>query len=259
MNCVDGGIRSVYAGNFEKDEWYAFFANFGAHNMFSKVPHGPHSVRKRMLSHVYSKSYIQASPSMAAIATVLIYERLLPLIRRKVGSRTPVNVYSLFNAYTLDSITAYVFGIRSSTNHLQEPDLHDSWLDTYWSRFPYRYWEQEVPNFTRWMSKVGIKMVPRDVNEANGNIEGWISKMCDKSLDVVKQLDRNEEVKAEDVPTVYRKLRSELEKGRQGSYSSEEKLIQEPTSVEPLSLEIASEVWDHVGKLLVRCPQCKHG
>lgn len=30
VNCVEGGIRSVYGGNWEKDEWYAFFANYGS-------------------------------------------------------------------------------------------------------------------------------------------------------------------------------------------------------------------------------------
>ena len=29
VNCVKGGIREVYAGGMEKDEWYVFFGNFG--------------------------------------------------------------------------------------------------------------------------------------------------------------------------------------------------------------------------------------
>ena len=29
INCVDGGIRTVYGGGFEKGEWYSFFRNYG--------------------------------------------------------------------------------------------------------------------------------------------------------------------------------------------------------------------------------------
>lgn len=28
VNCVDGGLRTVYAGNFEKPVWYNAFANY---------------------------------------------------------------------------------------------------------------------------------------------------------------------------------------------------------------------------------------
>jgi unspecific monooxygenase len=29
VNCIDGGLRSVYAGNFEKAPWYQIFMNYG--------------------------------------------------------------------------------------------------------------------------------------------------------------------------------------------------------------------------------------
>lgn len=29
INCVEGGIRTVYAGGFEKDVWYHLFENYG--------------------------------------------------------------------------------------------------------------------------------------------------------------------------------------------------------------------------------------
>lgn len=30
VNCVDGGLRTVYAGNFEKPVWYKAFSNYGS-------------------------------------------------------------------------------------------------------------------------------------------------------------------------------------------------------------------------------------
>jgi hypothetical protein len=29
VNCVDGGIRTVYGGGFEKGDWYSIFDNYG--------------------------------------------------------------------------------------------------------------------------------------------------------------------------------------------------------------------------------------
>jgi hypothetical protein len=29
VNCVDGGLRTIYAGNFEKPGWYNMFINYG--------------------------------------------------------------------------------------------------------------------------------------------------------------------------------------------------------------------------------------
>lgn len=29
INCVEGGIRTVYSGGFEKPEWYQMFQNYG--------------------------------------------------------------------------------------------------------------------------------------------------------------------------------------------------------------------------------------
>ena len=61
VNCVDGGIRTIYGGGYEKGDWYAVFNNYGVNNIFSSLQHGPHSARKRMLSNVYAKSTIQSS------------------------------------------------------------------------------------------------------------------------------------------------------------------------------------------------------
>jgi hypothetical protein len=60
VNCVDGGIRSIYGSGYEKGDWYSnVFSNYGVQPMFAMPEHGPHSKRKRMLSNVYAKSTLQ--------------------------------------------------------------------------------------------------------------------------------------------------------------------------------------------------------
>ena len=256
VNCVDGGIRNVYAGNFEKDSYYEFFSNFGALNMFSMVAHGPHSVRKRILSHVYSKSFIQASPTMAAIERILMYERLLPLLRARAGKA--LDVYLLFNTAALDAITGYVFGVRSATARLSNPEAHQEWMDKYFMRMPYRYYDQDIPHFTSPLKKVGLNFVPKSVYEANDAIEKWCYGLCESASEVIEEIRSGKDVKVEDVPVVYDKLRGALDKEREAKDQNEELSLSNDRSSEasiPLQLEVASEVWDHIGKPDEAIPQ----
>ena len=255
VNCVDGGLRSVYAGNFEKDPYYSFFANFGAKNMFSSIYHGEHSVRKRMVSHVYSKSFIQGSEAMRGISRVILYERLLPLLGSRAEEGKGTDVYTMFNAVTMDSITAWIFGMKCSTRWLIDLDPEQGawkrWLDMYWLRVSYRYWEQDVPNFTEWVRRFGVKLVPDGVKKGDEEIEEWILGACEKALGVLRQADSGGEVRPEEVPTVYSKLRAELEKehdGKNGENGYRKDFGNESLSRESsLQLSIASELWDHTG------------
>ena len=99
INCVDNGIRTVYGGGFEKHEWYPrLFPSYGVINMFSMVGHGEHSARKRLMSNVYSKSYLQSSTQVAANSKILLTQRFLPLIQKLAESGESVNVHEMNNA-----------------------------------------------------------------------------------------------------------------------------------------------------------------
>ena len=248
VNCVDGGIRNVYAGNFEKDSYYEFFSNFGAFNMFSMIAHGPHSVRKRIVSHVYSKSFIQTSPTMAAIEKILLYERLLPLLRSRAGNA--LDAYLLFNTAALDAITGYVFGVRSATARLSNPEAHQEWMDKYFMRMPYRYYEQDIPHFTSPLKKIGLNFVPKSVYEANDAIEKWCFGLCESASEVIEEIRGGKDAKVEDVPVVYDKLRGALEKEQEDKDMNERWSSNNGRSSEAsisLQLQVASEVWDHTG------------
>lgn len=97
VNCVDGGIRTVYGGSYEKGDWYAVYKNYGADNIFSSLPHGPHSARKRMLSNVYAKSTIQSSAAFHGVTEVLLCHRMLPRLLRGASSGGAVEAYELFS------------------------------------------------------------------------------------------------------------------------------------------------------------------
>lgn len=70
----------IYTGGFEKTAWHRdTFANYGTENLVCILKYSPHSIKKRMLSNIYSKSYLQKSPDLHKLSSILIVDRFLPL------------------------------------------------------------------------------------------------------------------------------------------------------------------------------------
>ena len=105
-------------------------------NMFSMATTKPHSIRKRMVSNVYSKSYLQSSPELHKISEVILYDRLFPLLEKAAAGNQPVEVLELNSSIAMDFIMAFIFGLQNGTNFLQDVEARKHWLKTYQSRRP---------------------------------------------------------------------------------------------------------------------------
>ncbi|KAH6633339.1 cytochrome P450 monooxygenase-like protein [Boeremia exigua] len=241
VNCVKGGIRDVYAGGFEKRDaksgynWYGFFTNFGTPNMFSTGMNKPHSLRKRMLSNIYSKSVVVASPVLQAQVSTILYQRLLPRLASiySGAGKGVFEVSSLISASTMDIVTSYIFGLKASSNLLDDPDQLTWFLGLYKSRHGWTFWPQEFPWLTGFLRKwLGIRLSPKWVDTANAEIEQWTRNMCDCAALVVQQ----GRAKTEEVPSVYQQLSAAVAKEAKKNDVGEVDL----RSV------IASEVLDHL-------------
>ena len=243
VNCVEGGIRTVYAGGWEKHEWYrAQFENYGAPNMFATLANRPHSQRKRLLSHVYSKSNLHASEDLACIAQTLLYGRLLPLLNA-AALEGPVDIYMLVNAATMDFITAYIFGLKASTNHLQDAEQNRKWLHWYGHREEGRFWQAELPHLTSILERFGVGVATEEPRQMGDLIGAYGSKMCSKAdRTLIEGREKREEGRLEAgmMPVVYARLKDTL--GKDGEVTAGR--LRPDLSVE---LEIASEVMDHLG------------
>ncbi|THX71840.1 cytochrome P450 [Aureobasidium pullulans] len=244
VNCVNGGIRTVYTGGFEKGEWYsnAFSAYGGVHNMFSMEKRDVHSARKRMISNVYAKSSLQASPALREISETVLCRRMLPRIAAVPGGI--LEAYELFSAVTLDIVTAYIFGLEQGSNFTDHAEVGAKWLHDYKSRQPYLFWIQEMPNVFQLFSKLGLGqwLIPEWVGEKSADIEEQCLEWCDAADAAVVSGKAAESARHH--PTVYGQLRSMVKKqeklDKMDTKKQNNRLTQEQR------LDIASEMLDHL-------------
>ncbi|KAI7784343.1 cytochrome p450 [Diaporthe eres] len=235
VNCVDGGIRTIYGGSYEKGDWYAVYKNYGMNNIFSSLPHGPHSARKRMLSNVYAKSTIQSSAAFHEITEVLLCHRMLPRLYESSGKT--VEAYELFSGVAMDAITGYCFGLGQSSNFIEDSEHCKRWVVDYKARQAFIFWPQELPGLTAFAKAWGVRhwLVPKWVDVANDNIASWVLSLCDKAEEV--HADRDS-VGARDRATVFNQLRGMIKKSKEDETDS-------PLTADE-RLEIASELLDEV-------------
>jgi len=203
-------------------------------NMFSTGANKPHAMRKRMLSNVYSKSVVTASPALLAQTANILYNRFLPCLQAAHGKDGGVlNIYALLSATTMDIVNGYIFGLKASSNLIDHPDQLTWFLNLYNSRRSYNFWPQEFPKFTGLVEKwLGYRFAPKWVDEANGEIEQWTQRMCEGAGSVLASGD----MEPADKPVVFQQLSTTLTKEAKNDNL-------EKADIAPV---LASEVLDHL-------------
>ncbi len=205
--------------------------------MFSTVEHGPHSAKKRMMSNIYSKSYLQNSAQIAENSLTLLRDRFLPFIHEAATSQAAVDVHDMNNGFTMDFMSAYQFGLRSSTKFSIDPSTRRHLLQRYHSRKEWEYHSQEIPRLKSLSKRLGWPLVPKYVDEASDELEAWNLDMCDKANAYLEDLPSPG---AE--PVVYKHFKNGMAKQREKVDGRADQ-----AAVEQQRLEVASEMSDHLG------------
>jgi len=129
------GLRQIYTGGFEKAQEYEDeFMNYGAPNLVSMLQSRPHSVQKRMISHVYSKSYIQNSADLQALSKVILFERMFPALHSAVQGDKIVDAYGLSQALGADFVTAFLFGTDNCTDFIGDIPARTKFMTAFWAK-----------------------------------------------------------------------------------------------------------------------------
>ena len=226
--------------------------------MFSMAYSKPHSIRKRMISNVYSKSYLQNSQDMQEISRVMLDKRLLPLLEDATISETNVDVLELNYAVAMDFINAYLFGLTNGTNftsnegtfkrlgfHSGDP-FSKRFRHLYHCRKPYTFWPQELPRLTALLHACGIRVVPKFVDAANREIEGWCKELCQITERWMTGSNSKEQIRQPGlVPVVYNQIAKALAEAPNSSHPTNARAAFESAS-HPTDLTIASELLDQL-------------
>lgn len=206
-------LRTVYVGGFEKHTWYLDpFVNYGIPNTFTMLEHKPHSVRKRMVSKVYSKSHLQSSTDLQRASDRLIFDRFLPTVHRAHERGVGVDVLDLAKAVSMDSTSAYLFGLSNSTDFINDVD--------------YRH---------RWLTEFKTFQVQHPQKRAGGEIERSALSMCE-AAERFLQSEKAKDDPSATQPVVYQRLTQGLQQSAQSDNPSLKHSI----------LTVASEMLDHL-------------
>ncbi|KAL8891564.1 MAG: hypothetical protein Q9215_001428 [Flavoplaca cf. flavocitrina] len=130
VNSLDG-LRTIYQGGFERDEWYLRFRNYGEPNLITMMDRTSHARLKRVVAGVYSKSYLQHSEDLRGVARVVVGGRLLSVIRSYAEKDTAMNVLELAKAAAMDLTSGYIFGSKVGTNFLGDVGYRRRWLQAF--------------------------------------------------------------------------------------------------------------------------------
>lgn len=213
------GLRKIYLGGFEKTEWYVEeFANYGTPNLVSTLSSAPHAAQKRLLSHVYSKSYVQNSEDLGELSRVVLGRWADSLGRMRMkgegreGLDRDVDIHALeWNSILgADFTTAYLFGLGNGSDFLRDGEAAGRFMGN-------------------WRRK--IKGLGAEKEKATQEVEAFVLDLIQRTeWSLRNRKDGNEQTK----PVVYEQLSNGLEKRNLRSFEDTELLL-------------ASEMLDHFG------------
>jgi cytochrome P450 len=196
-----------------------------------------------MISNVYSKSMLHTSPSLERQAQVILYDRLLPILSSPSALQdTGIDVHDIWNATAMDFITAYQFGLKNSSNFLQDEDYRRHWLSLYHSRKTYPYFTQELPRLTRFFKFFHVNLVPVWVDDANRELEAWTKERCDDTVAYLKDSAADDKDIGNE-PVVLRALLTGMD--RESKTKGDESVLTHTLLKYP-ELSIASEMIDQL-------------
>ena len=204
-------------------------------NTFSTLNSKPHSVRKRMLSNIYSKSVIQSSNEVQELTRLILFDRLFPVLDAAASNSSPLDAMDLADGITMDFITAHELGSSNSSNFIQDAETRQRFRSWFNGRTDFSFWEQEVPSLTRLLSRIGLRPVPRWVDEANQNIDAWMFRLVRGTEQSCRKAREYGDKATGTRPVVYSQLAESI---RKGTLQNEMSGIDE-------EIRIASEFNDH--------------
>jgi len=122
------GLRKIYSGGsgFERSDWFLQFRNYDkTPNLVTLFDPKQHATRRRMVSHIYSKSYLFSCVDFHMLSQILIYERLFPLLDDAARTGQTVDMWELSSAIGAEFMTAYEVGTGNCMDIIRKGKEHE--------------------------------------------------------------------------------------------------------------------------------------
>jgi hypothetical protein len=223
-NSIDKSAITVKANNIDRRQ-----------NAFCSLTKGEHSVHRRRISVVYTKSALFGSQQLRSLTEKVLLGRLVPKLQEQASSSRPTDLVVLTYGLCLDYVNAFIFGFSCGSNFLRDESGTRRWLDHFEHRFcKESFWLQELPRITQWLKAVGIDMLPRDYLSSKTYLEGWMMGLCDKAEEARVLAEQGNIEDPAEIPVVYQQVKKGVEVDLKGA------------DLETKRLEIASELFDHM-------------
>ncbi|KAH8660811.1 cytochrome P450 3A6 [Tricladium varicosporioides] len=227
VNCIENGVQTIYSGNFEKSDWYAGFISDRHPFMFAMRSNKAHIERKRMLSQVYTKSYVMMSEELSTILNTIVIGKFLPRVARFAEEGKAIDIHRENKALIMDIATAYFFGLGNGTGMIENP-VEKKMIDDFDSAIKGIFWFTEFPYLLDWVLRLRVPIVPQEIIEAFPKLEEFCYKICLQTKEKISSGSLKESL-----PIVYSEFRRKLE-------------ASETVRPDELDTEIATEMLDHV-------------
>lgn len=138
--------------------------------------------RRRWITSIYIKSHIQSSSYVPLIIQDVLYKRFIPILQHASDTDESLDILPLNLSYSLDFVSAFIFGLPYGTNFIQDVSSRDEWLHYYLQSHNERnlYWLQEHPILTKTLARFGFRLVPAWADSAQHWAEDWVLKIVDR-------------------------------------------------------------------------------
>jgi cytochrome P450 len=201
-------LRVIYhVGRFDRDDWFTQFRPYnGTPNMLTFLSSKPHATRRRIMSLIYSKSYIMGSVDFQRLSQVMVFDRLLPVFDDAAKTGGSVDIFGLMVAMSAEVISLYEFGPANCMNivSLGREKERNEYLHAGWTKI---------------LEKRGLK-------KATKYLEDQILDMCHATEDYLanNKAKPNDETAPSTYPVAYAQLREAIPK-KEGTSSPEQTML----------------------------------
>lgn len=131
------------------------------------------------------------------------------IFQESADTESPIDFLSLSFGYSIDFMTAMIFGLPQATNFIQDAEKRKKWLALYSQSHPSNsmFWMQELPGLTSWLTWLGFPTLPRSYRKAKENLESWALGLLDAAEQYLKEQKEVASMSAGNLPMLLHNMK----------------------------------------------------